>query len=175
MIEGNSAFRECFDRVVHGLASSQEKIDFLFLLADVSRDQAPRSVVEALTTDLDEEVRLYALQTLVLDLKFKDEQSAELCWQALDRDPDDLVRGMGAACLGSIFFGSFRDDIVRRLREYFVLEGKYPGLQWALLDSMRALVGLSPESWKVPRDVLRNRSPESHRLGAIESALARKT
>lgn len=162
---------ELVERNRAGRASAQEKIDLLFLVAKLPPATVPRLIVEELATDPDEEVRLYALESLVLDLKFKDTRAAEICWRALLRDADSEVQGMAAACLGSIYFGSRKREIFERLKGRFFQAGTTPSVQWSLFDSMRGLIGLPPERWQLPRASLLSVGPDESRLTELESAL----
>jgi hypothetical protein len=152
-------------------ASEQEKVDALFALQVLPRAEIPRELIQNLATDPAAEVRYYTLHTLILDLEYKDNISAELCWRVLQNDPDEDVRGMAAACLGSIYFGSRRRDLFERLRAQFEESVNYPGVKWAIFDAMRALVGLPPETWKIPREMLLSQGPDPERLNEVEKAL----
>ncbi|HEV7669328.1 MAG TPA: HEAT repeat domain-containing protein [Thermoanaerobaculia bacterium] len=160
------AFEEFERRVAAGKASEQEKIDFLFDWGRESR-KGPRVLLEELTGDECWEVRYYALQTMVLDLKIKDPSSADLCWAALEQDPDESVKGMAAGCLGSIYFNSYRKDVARRLKRAFDEPSLDAGIKWGLYDSLRALVGRPPVGWNVPRDELLVRGPDKSQVEEV--------
>lgn len=167
------AFEELQRRVMTGTASEQEKIDFLIAWGREG-SKGPRSLLEELAADDSELVRFYALQTMVLDLEIKDQAAADLCWAALEKDPDDSVQGMAVGCLGSIFFNSYREDVAHRLKRVFDQASPDTGIQWSIYDSLLGLVGRPPVGWSVPRDELLHRSPDEARLEEILREVARR-
>jgi hypothetical protein len=165
-------FEELRRRVTTGKASEQEKIDFLF--AWKRQDgEVPPSLLEQLATDGSWEVRYYALQTMVLDLGITDQTAADLCWAALENDPDESVKGMAAACLGSIFFNSYREDVARRLKRAFDRPSYDAGIQWSIYGSLLGLVGRPPQGWRVPREEVLHRGPNKDRVEEILREVAR--
>jgi hypothetical protein len=172
---GTARFVHVFNQIGSseaGKASEQEKIDFLFAWKRQG-GEGPRSLLEQLAADESWEVRLYALQTMVLDLKIKDQAAADLCWAALEHDPDESVRGMAAGCLGSIFFNSNRKDVARRLKRAFDRPSCDAGIQWSIYDSLLGLVGRPPVGWNVPREEVLHRGPDKDRVEEILREVAR--
>src|SRR5687768_11215044 len=101
-------------RIDQGVAAEQEKID----AATLSGKSNNKAYVPRLLKLLDEpegQVRYYALQSLVLGLKKKDEEMRRICMKLLRQDPDEDVRGIAAACAGNISFGSRSPQIFSQL------------------------------------------------------------
>ncbi|MFY9824699.1 MAG: hypothetical protein WAM82_25200 [Thermoanaerobaculia bacterium] len=156
--------------VVTGAASEQERIDFLRTWYRQGKE-GPRSLLEVLAVDDYWEVRYYALQTMVIDLGIRDQAAADLCWAALEHDADELVKGMAATCLGSIYFNSYRQDVAYRLMRAF--DHVNVAIQWSIYDSLRRLVGLPPDGWRVPREEVLHRGPDTARVEEILREVAR--
>lgn len=155
-------------------ASEEEKLALVWAAREAPSPPGLRPLLENLAVDESEEVRKYALQTLVLDLNCKDAQAAQLCWNALEVDPELEVRSMGAACIGNIYFASRRTDLVRRLRGHFDRAAHFPALQWTLLDSMRLIAGQPPIRWNVSRQRLTREGPGADDLQIMEAALRQR-
>ena len=167
------AFEELQRRVMTSTASEQEKIDFLCAWGRQG-GEGPRSLLEELAADDSWEVRYYALQTMVLDLGITDQAAADLCWAALENDPDDSVKGMAAACLGNVFFNSYRGDVAHRLKRALDHASYDTGIRWSIYDSLLGLVGRPPVGWSLPRDEVLHSGPNEAQVEEIlrEIALA---
>ena len=87
--------------IERGFAIAQEKIEAAVLTGEC-RDRRFTPHLLHLLEDKEDEVRYYALQSLVLDLQVTDDLMQERCWELLREDPDADVRRMAAACLGKI-------------------------------------------------------------------------
>ncbi|MFY9824614.1 MAG: hypothetical protein WAM82_24770 [Thermoanaerobaculia bacterium] len=68
----------------------------------------------------------------------------ERCWQLLREDPDEDVRAMAAACLGSQYFGTKSRQVFRRL----VQELKQPEQPLeTIYRALFKLAGAPPSQW----------------------------
>jgi hypothetical protein len=166
-------FEELHQIVAAGTASEQEKIGFLCAWGRQGGKDC-RSLLEKLAADASWEVRYYTLQTMVLDLKIKDQAAADLCWVALENDPNESVNGIAAACLGSIFFNSYREDVAHRLKKTFDRASHDAGIQWSIYDSLLGLIGRPSEQWRVPREELLHHGPNEAWVEKILHEVARK-
>lgn len=129
-----------------GRASAQEKIDLACQTAEAGATRFISQLRELLR-DEDSEVRYYALQSLVLDLKQKGSDMASICWELLEEDPDEDVRSMATACLGSIYFGS-RDRRVFRKLTTIAKDSKQPEyVRWRAYGALFKIAGRPPSEW----------------------------
>ncbi len=137
---------ELWKLVDSGRSSSQDRIDAVTLAGRLG-DRAAVPRVWRLTADEDEEVRYYALQTLVLDLRAKTGETADLCWRLLERDRDEDVQSMAAACLGSIFLGTNRVDVFQRLAEKLRSRSVSGFVKSSIYGALFSLAGRPPAEW----------------------------
>lgn len=160
-------------RVQLGQASEQERIDAAFLTAD---QQARAFVPElkALLADESENVRYFALQALVLELKERTSEVAETCWCLLEADPDEDVRHMAAAGLGSIYFGQKRRDVFQRFAGQLRDEMQTGHVKGAIYNALHELAGLPPSEWPLtnfPRRVFEESDIDWGKVAALEDAM----
>lgn len=153
-----------------GRSTPQDRIDAV-CLAGTLRDSSAIPRVWRLTRDEDEEVRYYALQTLVLDLKVKTSEAADLCWRLLEKDPDEDVQSMAAACLGSIFFGTDRVDVFQRLRRHLAGEAMPLLVKGTIYSALFKLAGRPPSEWPSltgPRKVFEEADIDWQKVAELE-------
>lgn len=74
------------------------------------------SMLRSLLEDDDEIVRYNALNSLVLNLGQRSPEMAATCRRLVDEDPDEDVRRLALACLGSIYFGSHDIELFAWIR-----------------------------------------------------------
>jgi hypothetical protein len=159
------------ERIQLGQATRQEKLDFLETLS-TTHCREHRELAENLVSDESPLVRYYAIQTLVMDLQFKDDESVKLCWRVLRGDDSEDVRSMSASALGSIFFATRRSDVADELAAAFRAETDN-GVRWSILDSIRALLALLPAQLTVSRNRLLKESPPSSAIDELLRAFSR--
>lgn len=168
-----SKLRDLWRRIDAGESTPQDRVDALTLLGGL-KDLSFVAKVLTLTSDDDDLVRYFALQTLVLDLGVKTSDVAGICWRFLTDDPDEDVRAMSAACLGSIFFGTRRLDVFRRLKD--ALQNRFlPSVVGgAIYDALFKLAGRSPTEWPglvEPRRVFQARDVDWRKIDELEESV----
>lgn len=129
-----------------GRASDQEKIDLACETAEAAATAFIPQLRELLR-DADSEVRYYALQALVLDLKQKGSDMAGICWGFLEEDPDEDVRSMATACLGSIYFGSGDRRAFERLVSVMKDPRQSEYVQRRAYSALFSVAGRHPNEW----------------------------
>lgn len=129
-----------------GQASEQQRIE-LAIRTGRSKASAFVPQLRKLLRDEDPEVRFYALQALVLNLKQKDSQMAEVCWRFLEEDPDEDVRSMAIDCLGSIHFGSGDRRAFERLVRVMKDPTQSEYVQQSAYSALFKLAGRPPTEW----------------------------
>lgn len=167
--------QELWKVVDAGDSSPQDRIDALALSGRL-RERKSIQRVRELTRDDDEEVRSFALQTLVLDLDDKTDESAELCWRLLENDLDEDVQATAATCLGGIFFGTNRVDIFKRLAERLRTDTPTSYVKGAIYGALFRLAGRPPSEWPGligPRRVFEESDIDWGRVAELEDAVRR--
>jgi HEAT repeat protein len=138
--------KSLWQNVALGRASADQKIDAACLGAELGDSESVPNIVELLS-DGDGDVRYFALQSLVLDLKQKTEEMARRCFLILQEDSEEEVRGMAAACIGSIYFSSKNGEVFKRLKG-IVRDLSEPGfVREAAYQAMFSVVGKPPSEW----------------------------
>lgn len=135
-----------WERIHRGQAEEQEKIDTA-VLTGTSGEARFVPHLRALLDDDSSLVRYYALQSLVLDLQQKNAEMAERCWNLLGGDPDESVRGMAAACIGSMHFGRRSIAVFRRLVAELKNPSQPPLAKSGIYNSLFELAGRPPSEW----------------------------
>ena len=132
--------------VALGRASEQQKIE---TASRTGKSKATAFIpqLRELLRDEDPEVRYYALQALVLDLKQKDSEMAGVCWRFLEEDPEKDVRSMAAACLGSIYFGSGDRRVFERLVRVMKDPRQPDYAQRGAYSALFSVAGRHPNEW----------------------------
>jgi hypothetical protein len=133
-------------KIIRGGAPPQETLDAM--ASAVSRDDRSKvpHIWSLLSSD-NELVRFYVLQHLVLDFKEKREAMLKDCWQVLESDPSEDVRGMAAACIGSILFGSCDRHAFEHLLQFLKSPSESPYVQGSVYDTLFQIAGLPPKEW----------------------------
>ena len=166
---------ELWKLVDSGRSSPQDRIDAATLAGKLGdRSAIPR--VWRLMADEDEEVRYYGLQTLVLDLKAKTGETADLCWRLLERDRDEDVQSMAAACLGSIFLGTNRVDVFQRLAEKLRSSSISGFVKGSIYGALFSLAGRPPAEWPNltgPRRVFQETDIDWQKVAELEDEVRR--
>ena len=108
------------NRVVSGEADEVERADFADVVSKL--DHRPSiELLRKLLRDEDDIVLYEALNALVLRMGVRDSQMEVECRRLFSEDPDNDVRRMALACLGSIYFDSYDLEfflwVRRRLEE----------------------------------------------------------
>lgn len=132
--------------VALGKAGSQEKIDLAWESGESKASEfAPQ--LRHLLRDHNEEVRYYALQALVLELREHDPEIQEVCWRLLEEDGDDDVRSMAARCLGRILSGSGDRETFSRLVQILKDQSQPSRVQRSAYEALFDLAGRPPREW----------------------------
>jgi hypothetical protein len=137
---------DLWQMIDQGLAGDQEKVDAA-ALAGKSRDPRHAPRLHRLLDDEDEQVRYYALSSLVLNLQQKDAAMEKRCWKLLQQDPDEDVRGMAAACLGSIYFGTLSARIFRQFLEELKSPEQPLRVKDTIYSTLFQIAGRPPLEW----------------------------
>jgi HEAT repeats len=154
-------------------ASEQERIDAAFLTGD-QHAHAFLPQVKNLLHDDAEMVRYFALQALVLDLKEKTPQAADVAWRLLETDPSEDVRSMAATCLSSIYFGQKRRDIFDRFAKILRNDREGGHVKGSVYSALHQLAGLPPREWPGlwgPRKVFEESDIDWGTVAALEDTM----
>jgi hypothetical protein len=140
------SLEELWRRIDLGTAEEQEKIDGA-VLAGESHDSAFVPRLLSLLTDQSGQARYYALQSLVLDLKQKDDEVRDLCWNLLGKDSDEDVRAMAATCLGSIYLGTRSANAFHQLVRELKDPHQPSSVKGSLYTALFKVAGRPPLEW----------------------------
>jgi len=140
------SLEELWRRIDSGLADEQEKIDTAVRSGE-SKQERYIPLLVRLLDDEASQVRYYALQSLVLDLRQKDSFMEARCWQLLKEDPGEEVRGMAAACLGSIYLNKRSAHVFRQLLGELEGMSQSPVVKASIYTSLFKLAGRPPMEW----------------------------
>lgn len=140
--------RDLIARVNSGSASDQEKVNAAAFIGK-HRAHEGATLLWRLVEDPDEQVRYFALQSLVLDLGQKGARETALCWRLLEEDSARDVRGMAAACLGGIFHGSRSRMVFERLVKILKDEATPPRVAGSIYEALFRVAGRPVTEWPV--------------------------
>jgi hypothetical protein len=164
---------EQWRKIALGLASDQEKIDAAVLTGQRGdRKYVPRLLL--LLGDPDGEVRYYALQTLVIDLKQFDKAVEERSWKALCEDQDEDVRSMAATCLGKIYFNSRSRSVFIRLLDQLKAPGQPDSAKGLIYSALFKVAGRPPSEWPgllSPRKVFERSDIDWNKVAWLEDQM----
>lgn len=146
IMKKNISLDDLWQQIDKGLAGEQEKVDAA-VLSGKSKDHRYVSHLQSLLNDEDGQVRYYALQGLVLGLQQKGDAMGERCWELLRQDPDEDVRGMAAACLGSIYFGTRSYRVFQNLLKELGHPEQSLRAKGTIYDVLFKIAGRPPAEW----------------------------
>jgi HEAT repeat protein len=141
--------------VASGVATEQEKIDFAVMAGELN-EVATRDLVYRLSSDESENVRYYALRTLVLESLDRSPAAEERCWQLFESDPNSRVRSMAASCIGSLRSASKDPATFKRLKRR-VAEAADRFEAELVLEALYNIAGRPPREWPTQRRILSGR------------------
>ena len=147
-----SDFSRLLERVKRGEASTQEKIDFVTTLGRWQEIGAA-SVLRRLLTDVSEDVRYYALRTMVLDGVARDQDVESDCWRLIQFDSSGHVRGMAAVCIGSLHAGTQDYEVFSRLKARMPAAADRFEAE-SILEALYNIAGHPPAEWPTQRRIL---------------------
>ena len=158
-------------------ATPDERVDAV-CEAGASKDARFLPKVKALFKDEDEQVRYYALQAAVIDLKDKSPEIVKTCWDFIRSDPDDDVRLMATTCLGHIFFNSRDPQLFRRVRSLLDSRDLSAFVKGGLYSMLFKVAGRPPREWPglfEPRKVFEETDIDWAKLAWLEDQLGEQT
>ena len=127
-------------------ASVQEKIDAACLAGKL--DDVPSiPAVYQLLDDEDENVRYFALESLVLSLGLKGRSAVSRCWSILADDPSDDLRALAASCIGSSYYGTGLPDVFNRLKCVAADESLSGRVRFSAYSALFQVAGCPPLQW----------------------------
>jgi HEAT repeat protein len=136
---------ELLSKFRSGTASDQERTQ-LAILAGKSEGPTGRDILWELLSDSDEEVRRYAVHGLALGRGERSPALLRKLWEIFAYDPDEDVRSMAVASLGSALAASRDRDAFSRLKLALVNE-KSPYLLRSIFDAILSLMGVPKGEW----------------------------
>jgi len=145
-------FRALKAKVERGNATDQEKIDFA-VLSGRRAETSSRHLLHMLSNDQSEDVRYYALRSLVLDSIDRTSNADTRCWELFENDPAARVRALAAACLGSLHFASKDRTIFARLKKRIGTTDDKQEAE-AALEALFGVAGRPPTEWPTQRRIL---------------------
>lgn len=149
------AFDALRTKVARNIATDQQKIDFAVMAGEL-KETAAQELIYGLLGDRSEDVRYYALRTLVLESLDRSERAAAKCWKLFDDDSSGRVRGMAAGCIGSLLAGSKQPVAFARLKQR--LAGAADEFEAELvLEALYNIAGRPPHEWPTQRRILSGR------------------
>ncbi|HEX4955563.1 MAG TPA: HEAT repeat domain-containing protein [Thermoanaerobaculia bacterium] len=172
----SAALEQLWKRIEAARATDQERVEAAVLAGKLG-DQLSIPRLKRLLDDPYEEVRYFALQSLVFDLKQKDTEVAERCWEMLIADPDidQLVPHMAASCLGSIYFGQRRKDVFKRMLGLLHDSELSAFVKGGVYTSVHQLAGLPPREWPGlmgPRKVFEESDIDWKKMAELEAIMS---
>jgi len=129
-----------------GEAQAEERLR-LAVVAGELRDAGTINIVLSLIEDPDEQVRWYAVNSL---LKIDRSSSVHIFWDIFEKDPDEDVRSMAIACIGNSMIGSLDKSTFMRLKAALSRE-RSPLLKGSVYDSMLMVAAVQPSEWSLSK------------------------
>lgn len=170
---GEWALSELWRRIGLGIAEEQEKIE-VASLSGKSKDSRYIPRLLQLLTDKDEQVRYYALQSLVFDLQQTDKVMEDHCWRLLREDPDEDVRAMAAAGLGKIYFASLLPEAFRQLLAELKNPYQSVSVKGSIYGTLFKVAARPPSEWPGlhgPRKVFEESDIDWEKLAWLEDQM----
>jgi hypothetical protein len=144
---------QTWQRMASGIfRNDQEKIEFSVAAGRRGEDSV-KNLIYNLIDDDSEDVRYYALRALVLDAIDRTATARDVCWRLIDHDQSSRVRGLAAACIGSLYSAS-KDRMVFAKLQGRIAKAADRFEAESMVEALYSIAGRPPVEWPNVRTIL---------------------